>query len=125
MTKNELKWRLKDLPDASGIAELVKQGVVTKEEARELLFNKETPSKNNESDIVKALKKQIEFLEELVKDLAQKSTETRTIYQTVERYKPYWEKYSPYWMSVGGSVGSAVSGKADINLTSYTNKLIG
>lgn len=66
MTKKDLVWRLKELPDAVDVAELVDKKVITPEEARDLLFNKA----DSDSEKIKDLKKQIEFLEDLVKELS-------------------------------------------------------
>jgi polyhydroxyalkanoate synthesis regulator phasin len=122
MTKQELKWRLKDLPDATGIAELVKQGVVTKEEARELLFNKVDQT---DGDKVQALEKQIAFLEEMVRELAKNRT-VNTFHTTeiIKRYEPYY--YPRYWMQSSGIGGNvAMAANNSINLASYAQKLIG
>lgn len=40
MTKKDLTWKLKAQPTAGELAELVKQGVVTPDEARAIIFNK-------------------------------------------------------------------------------------
>lgn len=134
----KLKWRLKDLPDANGVAQLVEQKVITQEEARQLLFNN---NDYQEIERIKALEKQVEFLEELVRELSkQRITHTHSttfIDNAVRRYESY---YRPaLWMSAGGvakgpvaniGIGQAVggTGAAQSNraqLSNYAQKLIG
>ena len=69
MTKDKsLIWRLKELPTGDEVAQLVEQGVVTKQEARELLFKE---SLEQDKDIeVKALTEQVKFLEKIVDQLS-------------------------------------------------------
>ena len=80
-----LKWRLTDLPTGGEIADLVAQEVITKEEAREILFS--TPSDKDNSD-TKALKAEINFLRELVEKLASKTNYYPQVWQTINT-KPY------------------------------------
>lgn len=40
MTNKDLTWKLKAQPTAGEIADLVKQGVLTPDEARAIIFNK-------------------------------------------------------------------------------------
>lgn len=96
MTKNNLKWRLKELPTGDEIAQLVAQEVITKEEARELLFS---DSKANTEE----LQARIKFLEELVEKLTDKIGTPTTIYypQRYERY-PWWTS-TGYYLTSGGT----------------------
>lgn len=66
-----LSWRLKDLPDAIGVAELVAQGVIDKDEARSLLFNDRKQSDKDEEN--KALKEQVKFYEKIIESLSQRN----------------------------------------------------
>lgn len=99
MTKNEkLVWRLSKLPTPSELAELVKDKIITQEEAHEVLFSKETQEDvDNES-----LKMEIKFLRELVDKLANHRT-SKIVEVIREVEKPYrrWEWYTPY-VSWGG-----------------------
>lgn len=61
-TKNDLKWRLKELPTAEGVAELVNAKVLKPQEARDILL-KEKGDKTEE------LEERVKFLEELVSTL--------------------------------------------------------
>lgn len=106
------------MPSGGEVAQLVEQGVITKEEAKDLLFNE---SKNN--DDVEQLKKQIEFLEGIVKELSKNRPQT----VFVDRYVREWEYKLPrVWISTAmstttGAVGSAVSAT---NLTNYSQGLL-
>ena len=99
MTKNkQLKWRLGKLPTPDEVRELVKDKIITQEEARDILFNEETEESRDED----SLKAEIKFLRELVEKLSSHSQIVETI-----RYieKPYVNKpwYDPYtiWCSAG------------------------
>lgn len=84
--KKDLRWRLKDLPDASSIADLVSEKVITKEEARKLLFNEEKSNK------VKELEEEVKFLRELVDKLTDQKS-WKVIEKVYRDYTPLW----PYW----------------------------
>lgn len=95
MTKN-LTWRLKELPTGDDVATLVEQKVITKEEARDLLFSK---TKQEDKPTIEALKKQIEFLEGLVRELANNGGNTTYVYKYVDTWTPklpyvVWNSYS-------------------------------
>jgi len=66
--RSKLKWRLSTLPTVAQVAELVQEEIITKEEARDILFSDETQIK--ESDKIKALEEQVEFLRQVVGDLS-------------------------------------------------------
>lgn len=90
MKKNEktLNWRLSELPTAGEVAELVDSGVITKEEAREILFSEASSS----DEKVKALEEQLEFLQGLVKTLSEnRGINTFVPYrQTIHTPNIYW-----------------------------------
>lgn len=104
MTK-KLLWRLKSLPTTDELRDLVKDGILTKEEAREVLFSQEDEKERD----VKSLETEIKFLREVVAKLSQNSTQ---IVETIEKvYVPYkrYPWYEPYqmWCGVGTSTGFA------------------
>ena len=115
MTK-ELKWRLGKLPTSNEVLELLKEKLITKEEAREILFNEVEGEKEKNED---ELKSEIKFLKELVENLS-KGNKTKIV-ETI-RYieKPYhnYGWYQPYqnwsYLTVGGSLtaGSGVTGSS-------------
>ena len=80
-------WRLKEQPSSESLQELVASGILTKDEAREILFSSET-----EVD-TKSLKSEIEFLRQLVENL---SKNRNTIVEVIKKYEPTWEKYHWY-----------------------------
>lgn len=120
MTKKELKWRLRELPSGGEVAQLVEQEVITKEEAKDLLFNE---SKSN--DDVEQLKKQIDFLEGLVKELSK--NRTQTVY--VDRYIDRWVQRLPnVWCNAvntaTGSTTVALPSTYSTTLTNYSAQLL-
>lgn len=100
-TKEELKWRLSKLPTPNEVSELVKDKIITQEEARQILFSKETI----EEKTVEDLKEEIKFLKQLVEKLSSNNS-TKIIEVIREVQKPYqggiW--YRPYYeWTCGGS----------------------
>jgi len=89
---SQLKWRLSKLPTVDELLKLVNDKVITQEEAKEILFNKET---ENERDI-ESYKQEIKFLKEVIEKLGDRST----IVQVVKEYVPHYINqpfYQPYW----------------------------
>lgn len=130
MTK-KLNWRLKDLPDATDVAELVDKKVITPDEARELLFS----DKPDEAKKLKELEEEVKFLRDLCDKLAAKSNGWTTIIKEVERYRPHYpvwySTYShlsvPQTVTYGGAVGSSTLGALNgmtMN-TAQTPKMLG
>jgi len=102
----KLIWRLKEQPTSESLRELVKDNLLTKEEARTILFNLlEENDRDKES-----LQSEIKFLRDLVEKLASKSQIITTIREVEIPYKNYpW--YSPYitWVNCG-STGTFTAG---------------
>jgi len=98
MKNKTLKWRLSKLPTSEEVISLVKDKIITQEEAREILFSQETEEDRDEE----SLKSEIKFLRELVDRLSTKNLIVETI-----RYieKPYtkWGWYKPYEVWCGPS----------------------
>lgn len=93
MTKKTktLNWKLKELPTAEAVAELVAQEIITPEEGREILFG----SREYDYEKMKALEEQVAFLQDLVKELAKKNT--TTIWTGYSYSKPVRYYDTPYW----------------------------
>lgn len=90
MTKN-LKWRLAKLPTPEEVMMLVRDKLITNEEARDILFaEKESVEDSDE------LKSEIKFLRELLEKLASKTTLVETIKHVIPNYTG-WHWYQPYW----------------------------
>ncbi len=93
MTK-KLSWRLSKLPSVEELRELVKDKIITQEEAREVLFNFETDEERDS----KSLKEEIKFLRETVEKLSENKTsriteiirEIQPIYRGYGWYQPYY-----------------------------------
>jgi hypothetical protein len=88
-TKNV--WRLKDQPKTSDVLELLHAGLVTKEEAKDIIFTQQTEEDRDK----KSLQSEIKFLRELVEKLSDRS---KTVEIVREIQKPYyqWAWYKPY-----------------------------
>lgn len=112
----KIKWRLKERPTPDEVTELFKHGLLTKDEAREILFSLE----NDEDRTKESLQEEIKFLRELVQKL---SSDRAQIVKTIEYvqvpYKKY-DWYQPYQVycsngsgggrSLGGGGGGSGSG---------------
>ena len=119
MTK--LNWRLKELPTADEIASLVEQEVISKVEAREMLFKDKDETKSDEK--VKALKEQIQFLEGVV-DRLTKNNNAWTWTYTPAYPTVYWSTASPIYSKLGMSTlttSSSLNGAISVS----NNGLIG
>ena len=111
MTK-KIKWRLGDLPTPDELRGLVGDGLLTKEEAREILFSEEENTKRDE----KSLEAEIKFLRELVERLSKNQQTVITTIREIERPYVRYPWYQPYqvWCSTSNVTNSASS----INLLS-------
>ena len=101
--KNEktLNWRLSELPTAGEVAELVDSEVITVEEAREILFSE----KSSSNEKVKALEEQVEFLQGLVTQLANRNT---TVTTTPWHYTRTITTPAVYWANTNKVLTSAI-----------------
>lgn len=121
MTKKEtLKWRLGKLPSPDEVLSLVKDKIITQEEAREILFSTEKEEERDEA----SLKAEIKFLRELVDKLANKKPDriVEVIKDVEIRYiKQPW--VNPYitWCSTGGNGLITSSGSGTMFLSSTTD----
>jgi phosphoserine phosphatase len=100
MTK-KLTWRLSKLPTPDELRELVKDKIVTQEEAREILFNNEEIEDRDK----KSLESEIKFLRELVEKLSKDRSQIVEIIREVKVPYYQWNWYKPYevWCSSGGT----------------------
>ena len=119
MTK-QLKWRLGKLPTPDEVLKLVNDKLITKEEARDILFNEEAETERD----AKSLEDEIKFLRELVQKLSNNNS-SRIVEVIREVHKPYatWDWYRPYqvWCTTlrGESGTMSLGGQT----TSYANAL--
>lgn len=128
----KLKWRLGKLPSPDEVRELVKDKIITQEEARDILFNTETDDERDAN----SLKEEIKFLREIIDNLS-KNNRSQLI-ETI-RYveKPYLQYYwnTPYVTycasggiyainsvaTTGASLANCSSAAQQSGLTSGTN----
>lgn len=122
MTKTELKWRFGKLPTSEEVIKLLEKELITKEEAREILFKEEV---HEERDVT-SYKEEIKFLRELVDKL---SSDRTKVIETIKYLQP---SYTGTWIgpyaswgvltSNGGSGGSytLTSSASDLSLGSGT-----
>ena len=98
MTK-KLIWRLSNLPTPEELRGLVTDGIITKEEARDVLF-KDVDSQTQEKSI-KDLEEEVKFLKGIVDKLSENKYQRLVeIVKEVPVYidKPWYKPYD-YWCS--------------------------
>lgn len=110
--KNILKWRLKEQPTTESLLVLVKDGLLSKDEAREILFSSQTEEDRDK----KSLESEIKFLRELVQTLSSGST-TRLIEVMREVEKPWrqYPWYNPYLTWSTSSSADSITMTADMS----------
>ncbi len=119
---SQLKWRLSKLPTVDELLKLVSDKVITQEEAKEILFNKETESERD----IESYKQEIKFLKEVIDKLGDKTR----IVEVVKQYVPYYIQqpfYQPYWTycsyessGTTGTTGNYVTTTSATSLLSST-----
>ncbi len=115
MTKT-LKWRLGKLPTPDEVLKLVNDKLITKEEARDILFAEQ----NSDERDAESLQDEIKFLRELVHKLSNDKTKVVEVIREIK--VPYYQYlwYQPYqnWCTAFGSssIGYVSSGNS-ITLT--------
>lgn len=117
MTK-KLVWRLKEQPTTEALKELVASGLLTKDEAREILFSsQDEEDRDNES-----LKSEIKFLRDLVEKLAKRSEIITTIREVEVPYRRYgWYPCYNTWSSSIGSMSTATMGGTNTMNNSFSS----
>lgn len=100
--KKDLTWRLSELPDATDVARLVEQMVITVDEAREILFRERTNDDKSDRYVeVKSLKEQIKFQQDTIDKLISKLGKVQFTNTYIPRYP------TSYWVS-SGTTGSGM-----------------
>lgn len=114
----KLIWRLKEQPTTESLRELVKDKILSNEEARQILFSQEREEEVGK----KSLEQEIKFLREIVDKLSQ--SRDRTIEIVKEVYRPYSQQpwSQPYftWCNPGqyanaGTISFDTSGNNQLN----------
>jgi hypothetical protein len=110
-----LKWRLSELPTAGDVAELVDSGVITPEEAREILFTEASSS----DEKVKALEEQLAFMQDLVKQLAGRNPTTfvQPFSRVVTTPTIYWASTSKSLHDSGLTMTSSSGRSGELTLS--------
>ena len=113
MTK-KLVWRLGKLPSVEELQGLVKDKIITQDEAREILFSSEDEVDRDK----KSLQSEIKFLRDLVESLSNNS-QTVEIIRKIEKPYTRWEWYRPYevWSSNVCNLTTNNTGTAYFNLS--------
>ena len=119
-------WRLKEQPSSESLRELVKDSILTKEEAREILFSSETEEDRDK----KSLESEIKFLRELVDKLS--SNKLPGVVKVIKEIQSPWEIWGWYksyqwWcdtVTVPMRTITAASGSAMTNLDSTSTQAL-
>lgn len=134
MTKTKiLKWKLSEKPTSENVRGLVKDGIITLEEARKIILDFGEVSSSD----IEAIKDEIALLRKLVLELSSNSNRPYEIIKIIERevpyYKPYYNPYTVWCSAASGTSNitnaamSGVGGSHTLTLknpdmeVSYTN----
>ena len=116
----KIVWRLKEQPTSESLQGLVKNGILTKEEAREILFSSETEEDRDK----KSLESEVKFLRELVEKLSKRSQIVEVIKEIrVPYYHNLW--YQPYQDWCGITYDTSVSTTTNAGEMSLTGGITG
>ena len=109
--KTKMVWRFAKLPSVDELSMLIERSVITKDEARQILFSSETEEERDKQ----GLESEIKFLRDLVEKLSNDKAKVVEVIRTIERpyiqspwYRPYatWcagTTYTAYLPSATGS----------------------
>lgn len=104
----KIVWRLANRPRPDEVQELFTAGILTKDEAREILFSHETDEDRDK----KSLESEIKFLRELVEKLANSPTkivETIKYVQPTYIHQPWFTPYVTWTSSTSGGYGGTTN----------------
>jgi hypothetical protein len=94
---SKLVWRLKTTPTVDEVQSLLEKDVITKEEAREILFNVEQEEATDTTSL-QDLKKEIEFMRGMMLQIMNNGS-TRTVIEYVHKYpQNQFEWIRPYYI---------------------------
>lgn len=117
--KTKLVWRLKEQPTTESLRELVKDKILTNEEAREMLFSSEDQTQRD----VKSLEAEIKFLRQLIENLSSRPQVVEIIgkLNTPYYYNQPW--YQPYqvWCSTAIATTTEGHGSTMLNTAGTAN----
>ena len=109
MTK-KLTWRLGKMATPEEVLKLVNDKIITKEEARDILFNEKEETERD----VKSLEDEIKFLREIVDKLSKSRTNTIDVIRSVQvpyyYNQPWYGGYATYCGTSGSIANSGSTG---------------
>ena len=105
------------LPTPEEVTTLLKEKIITNEEAREILFSSET----KEDRDVKSLESEIKFLRELVDKLSQSRSKIVEVIKEVQVPYYHYSWYTPYTTWCGNGTITSSSGSLNLTATSDGN----
>ena len=107
MKTTKIIWRLKEQPTADNLKELVKEGLLTKDEARQILFSSEEIEQRDSN----SLKEEIKFLRNLVEKLSQNKEQIVKYIEIEKQSYPRSPWVNPYmdWCSTSSSFDSVTT----------------
>lgn len=126
MTK-KIKWRLGTLPTPEELRGLISDKIISKDEAREILFNEVEEGGRD----IKSLESEITFLRELVERLSKDKTKIIETIRIVERpyiqypwFQPYsYWAYGPYVTATGTAAPNMAYAMNGTTMASGSNSL--
>lgn len=121
-TKTKTKWRLGALPKPTELTLLTKEGLLTKDEAREILISLET----EEDRTKKSLQEEIKFLRELVAKLTTSRSVIVENIRVIEKPYRQYEWYQPYYQyatTAGTSSLTYTTGTAGATTAAYSSSI--
>ena len=117
----KLVWRLREQPTSKMLQELVLSSILTKDEAREILFSSETQGDRDK----KSLESEIKFLRELVEKLSNSRSQIVTTIKEIEvpiyRRYPWYKPYEVWCNTTGGSGTITLGGTLHADGTATTS----
>ena len=108
MKNTKLVWRLKEQPTSESLRELVKDKILTNEDAREILFSSEIVEERDSE----SLRNEIKFLRDLVEKLSQNRSQIVEIIKEVRNpiyIRDHWYKPYEVWCGTTNNITNGVS----------------
>lgn len=93
MTKKTIKWRLAEKPSPENLLKLIEGGVLTKEEAKQIVLD---DSEVSQSDI-DTIKSELELLRKMVLEQGNSREIIKIIEKEIPIYVRKYPRYEPYW----------------------------
>ena len=123
---SQLKWRLSKLPSVDELLKLVSDKIITQEEAKEVLFNKEIESERD----IESYKQEIKFLKEVIDKLGDRDRIITVVKEYIPSIlaQPFYQPYYHYTTcennltsATAGTVYLDCSGNGTVGSGSQTN----